>query len=364
MTVTIICLIILIGVALVFEFINGFHDSANAISMAISTKALSPRYAVLYAAIFDCAGALCGTHVAKTIGVGMVAHDAITQLVILCALLGAIIWGLITWRFGIPSSSSHALIGGLLGASIMHAYLLLDKRYDLILRLPQFHFEHPALDVVNEHNVLDLVIIPMVTSPIFGFCVGIIVISILLVIFGRLKPELLNRTFRKLQLVSCGFLAFSHGSNDAQKTMGIMTLSLITFGFLKGDTNFEIPLWVILICAFALSCGTMTGGWRIIKTMSSKIVKMKPMHGFAVEMSASGIILTASHFGIPVSTTHIISTAIMGVGSVVKASAVKWGIVKSIITAWVLTIPICMIMSAGIYYILVKTPLAAFGQYS
>ena len=146
--------------------------------------------------------------------------------------------------------------------------------------------------------------------------------------------------------------------------MGIITLSLITFGFLKGDTDFSIPLWVILICALALSCGTMTGGWRIIKTMSSKIVKMKPMHGFAVEMSASGIILTASHFGIPVSTTHIISTAIMGVGSMVKASAVKWGIVKSIITAWILTIPICMLMSGGIYYVLSKTPLIAFGQYS
>ena len=246
----------------------------------------------------------------------------------------------------------------------MHTYLLLDKPYDLILRFPACHFEHPALDVVNEHNVLDLVIIPMITSPIFGFCVGFIVIWILLMIFGRLKPELLNRTFRKCQLVSCAFLAFSHGSNDAQKTMGIITLSLITFGFLKGDTDFSIPLWVILVCALALSCGTMTGGWRIIKTMSSKIVKMKPMHGFAVEMSASGIILTASHFGIPVSTTHIISTAIMGVGSMVKASAVKWGIVKSIITAWILTIPICMLMSGGIYYVLSKTPMIAFGQFS
>ena len=361
MTVTIICLIIVVGVALIFEFINGFHDSANAISMAISTKALSPRYAVLYAAIFDCAGALCGTHVAKTIGVGMVSAEAITQLVILCALLGAIIWGLVTWRFGIPSSSSHALIGGLLGASIMHAYLLLDKRFDLILRFPQFHFEHPALDVVNEHNVLELIIVPMITSPIFGFCVGILVIGLLLLLFGRLRPELLNRTFRKLQLVSCGFLAFSHGSNDAQKTMGIITLSLITFGYLKGD-NFDIPLWVILICALALALGTMTGGWRIIKTMSSKIVKMKPMHGFAVEMSASGIILTASHLGIPVSTTHIISTAIMGVGSVAKASAVKWGIVKSIITAWVVTIPICMFLSGAIYYLLSRTPMATFGQ--
>jgi len=364
MTITILCLIIVVAIALVFEFINGFHDSANAISMAISTKALSSRYAILYAAIFNCIGALCGTHVAKTIGVGMVSHNSITQLVILCALLGAIIWGLITWRCGIPSSSSHALIGGLLGASIMHRYMQLDRHYDLILRMPSFKLEHPALDVINTHNVLDLVIIPMITSPIFGFVVGFLVIWALLMIFGKFKPEILNRTFRRLQLISCAFLAFSHGSNDAQKTMGIITLSLITFGFLKGDTNFDIPIWVILICAFALALGTMTGGWRIIKTMSTKIVKIKPMHGFAVEMSASGIILTASHFGIPVSTTHIISTAIMGVGSMVKASAVKWGIVKNIITAWVLTIPLCMGMSAGIYFALAKTPLVAFGQFS
>ncbi len=357
MTHLILFLVIIIAVALVFEFINGFHDSANAISMAVSTKALSPRYAILYAAFFNFAGALCGTHVAKTIGVGMVAHDAITQLTILCALLGAIIWGLITWWAGIPSSSSHALIGGLLGASVVHAYFKLDQQYDLIFRFRTMHLEHPALDVINGQNVLNKVLIPMVTSPLLGFIIGFLVIATLIFLFWRIKPEYLNRTFKKLQLISCGFLAFSHGSNDAQKTMGIITLALITFGMIKGD-DFHIPIWVISICALTLALGTMAGGWRIIKTMSSKIVKIKPIHGFAVEISASGIILACSHLGIPVSTTHIISTAIMGVGAMTKASAVKWGIVKNIVSAWVLTIPICMILSGLIYMMLMHTPLS------
>ena len=362
MTIALVLLIIIIAVALVFEYINGFHDSANAISMAVSTKALSPRYAILYAALFNFLGALTGTHVAKTIGVGMVAHDAITQLVILAALLGAIVWGLVTWVFGIPSSSSHALIGGLLGAALMHSYVLLDKSYDLIIRFPGFSVEHPALDVINMKNVTEKVLIPMVSSPVLGFCVGFLVIAILLAIFCRFRPEILNRTFRKLQLVSCAFLAFSHGSNDAQKTMGIITLALITFGVLDNNNgDFAIPIWVICLCAFTLALGTMAGGWRIIKTMSSKIIKMKPIHGFSVEMAASSIILTASHFGIPVSTTHIISTAIIGVGSMVKANAVKWGIVKNIIAAWVLTIPICMALAAFFYSLLIKSPLAQAG---
>ena len=351
-------LILIIAVALVFEFINGFHDSANAISMAVSTKALSPRWATAYAALFNFLGALSGTHVAKTIGVGMVAHDAITQLTILCALLGAIIWGLITWWGGIPSSSSHALIGGLLGASVAHAYTELDKHYDFLFNFTTMHFEHKALDVINGQNVLNKVITPMITSPFIGFVVGFLVIATLILILWRVRPEYVNRIFKKLQLVSCAFLAFSHGSNDAQKTMGIITLALVTFGVINGD-DFHIPLWVITVCAITLGVGTMAGGWRIIKTMSSKIVKIKPLDGFAVEITASGIILTCSHFGIPVSTTHIISTAIMGVGSMRKTSAVKWGIVKNIVSAWVMTIPICMLISGAIYMLLLNTPLAS-----
>jgi len=360
MSLAVILLVLVIAIALLFEYINGFHDSANAISMVISTKALSPRYAILYATILNFAGALCGTHVAKTIGSGIVSPDSITQLVILSALLGAVIWNLITWYFGLPSSSSHALIGGLLGASISHSASKLQGFHPLLIKIPPFSIHHPTFDVINIPNLMEKVLIPMVTSPLLGFLVGFIIVFIILYIFHKVRPEILNANFRKMQLISSGFLAFSHGSNDAQKTMGIITLSLITFGVLDGK-NFDIPLWVICICALTMSLGTMTGGWKIIKTLSSKVVKMKPPHGFSVEIASAGIILTASHFGIPVSTTHITSAAVMGVGSMVKFSAVKWGIVKNIIMAWVLTIPICIALSGGIYYLLSKTPLVGIG---
>lgn len=356
MGIALILLISVLAIALVFEYINGFHDSANAISMVISTKALSPRYAILYAAALNFVGALCGTHVAKTIGSGIVSPDSITQLVILSALLGAIIWNITTWYFGLPSSSSHALIGGLLGASISHAALKLKSFEPLIIKIPPFSFEHPTLTIIDMHNLTQKVLLPMITSPLMGFFIGLTIVLVLLHIFHKVRPEILNRHFRKMQIFSAGFLAFSHGSNDAQKTMGIITLSLITFGFLDGQ-NFEIPLWVICTCAFTMSLGTMTGGWKIIKTLSSKVFQMKPLHGFSVEVASASIILGASHFGIPVSTTHITSTAIMGVGSIVKFSAVKWGLVKNIVVAWIVTIPICIILSAFIYFILSKTPL-------
>jgi len=360
MNIAIVLLTLVMIVAFLFEYVNGFHDSANAVSTVVSTKALSPRNAILYAASLDFVGAFFGTHVAHTIGAGMVSADSVTQLVLLCALLGAISWNLLTWYLGLPSSSSHALIGGLLGAAIAHAYFQLDHAYELILKIPSFHLEHPALDVINGHNVVAKVIIPMIMSPILGFCVGFLFILILLKIFHKMRPEVLNRLFRKMQLFSAGFLAFSHGSNDAQKTMGIITLSLMTFGVIQ-DKTFAIPVWVICACAVTLALGTMTGGWKIIRTMSSKVIKMKPIHGFAVETASASIILTASSFGFPVSTTHIISTAIMGVGSMVKVSAVKWGIVKNIVVAWVCTIPICMALSATFYYFLMQTPLANAG---
>ncbi len=361
METAIILLTLVMIVAFIFEYVNGFHDSANAVSTVVSTKALSPRIAILYAATLNFVGAFFGTHVAHTIGAGMVTQDSITQLVIFCALLGAIIWNILTWYLGLPSSSSHALIGGLLGASIAHAYFNLDKSYDLILRMPAFKLEHPALDVVNTHNVFCKVIIPMIVSPLLGFIVGFLVILFLLKIFHKMRPELLNRLFRKMQLLSSGFLAFSHGSNDAQKTMGIITLSLMTAGLLQ-DKIFEIPAWVICACALTLALGTMTGGWKIIRTMSSKVIKMKPIHGFSVEMASASIIITASHFGFPISTTHVISTAIVGVGSMVKVSAVKWGMVKNIVAAWVCTIPICMFLSGLLYFFLVKTPLGLVTQ--
>ena len=328
MSITILLLIAVVLVALAFEFINGFHDCANAIATVVSTKVLSPKQAVLFGASLEFIGALTGTHVAKTIGSGIVNADLITLTVIFCALLAAVIWNLFTWWLGLPSSSSHALIGGLLGASIVKA----------------------GIDVVHFHTLIDKVIIPMFTSPLLGFCVGFTLMLLIawVVIILRETPNTVNKQFRKLQLLSSGLMALSHGSNDAQKTMGIITLALLAGGVLhKSPTgDFEIPIYVIIACALTMAAGTMNGGWKIIKTMGHKIIKLKPIHGFAAETSAAGLILTASHFGIPLSTTHVISTAIMGVGSTFHAHAVKWRVVGNIVIAWVLTIPACMIISS------------------
>ncbi|MGE4559642.1 MAG: anion permease [Desulfobulbus sp.] len=320
-------LICVIVTALVFEYINGFHDSANAIATVVSTKVLTARAAVIYAGIFNVAGAFMGTHVAGTIGKGIVATDSVTQGVILCALLAAIIWNLITWFYGIPSSSSHALIGGLMGATICKA----------------------GYHVVHFEGVTKKVLLPMVTSPLIGFGIGFLCMVVILWLCSRAKPNSVNKYFKKLQLVSSGIMAFSHGSNDAQKTMGIITLSLVTYHTLP---SFEVPYWVILGCAGTMGLGTMAGGWRIIRTMGSKMIKLKPVHGFAAETSAAAVILSASHFGIPVSTTHIISTSIMGVGSTKGVHALKWGIVGNIVMAWVLTIPVCMVIAALLYWVL------------
>ena len=359
MEMTIVLLIIIIGVALLFEYINGFHDSANAISMVVSTKALSARHAILYASFLNFLGALCGTHVAKTIGSGIVAHDSITQIVILAALLGAIVWNLITWYLGLPSSSSHALIGGLVGSAIMHTYLKTGEIGSYILKFPPFSFlsENTPFSVVNGSNLLEKVLIPMVTSPFLGFIIGFIIVFCIIRTFYKVRPEILNKNFRKMQIISSGFLAFSHGSNDAQKTMGMITLSLITFGRIDGS-DFHIPLWVVCACAITMALGTMTGGWKIIKTLSSKVAQIKPPQGFSVEMAASSIILLASHFGFPVSTTHITSAAVMGVGTMSKPKSVKWGTVKNILLAWIITIPVCMIIAAFMYFLLENTPIA------
>jgi PiT family inorganic phosphate transporter len=329
MDLTTIVFIIVILFAIIFEYINGFHDSANAVATVVSTKALTPRQAIVYAAVLNLAGALLGTNVAKTIGGGIVDAGSVTQTVIACALLGAIIWNLLTWYYGIPSSSSHALIGGLMGAGIAHA----------------------GFKVVKITGLFEKVIIPMITSPMLGIFVGFTIMLIFLWIFLKSNPEIVNRYFKKFQLISSGFLALSHGSNDAQKTMGIITLLLFSRGYIHEMT---VPFWVILLCAMTMAFGTMAGGWKIIRTMGSKIIKVKPIHGFAAEVSSASIILTASHFGIPVSTTHIISTSIMGVGSTQRASAVRWGIVGNIVTAWVVTIPACMFLSALSYIIVAK----------
>ncbi|MBV5316195.1 MAG: inorganic phosphate transporter [Desulfobulbaceae bacterium] len=320
-------LIFVIVIALVFEYINGFHDSANAIATVVSTKVLSARTAVIYAGVLNMVGAFFGTHVASTVGKGIITTGSVTQGVILCALLSAIIWNLITWYYGIPSSSSHALIGGLIGAGLSKA----------------------GYGVVQIHGVTQKVILPMITSPLLGFIIGFLCMVLILWLCAKASPSTANRYFKKLQLVSSGIMALSHGTNDAQKTMGIITLALVSYGALP---TFEVPFWVIFGCAVTMGLGTMGGGLRIIRTMGTKMIKLKPVHGFAAETSAAIVILSASHFGIPVSTTHVISTSIMGVGSTRGIHALKWGVVGNIVLAWVLTIPVCMVIAAVLYRIL------------
>jgi PiT family inorganic phosphate transporter len=320
-------LVFVIIAALIFEYINGFHDSANSIATVVSTKVLTARTAVIYAGLLDMIGAFFGTHVAATVGKGIITAGCVNQGVILCALLSAIIWNLITWYYGIPSSSSHALIGGLIGAGISKA----------------------GFDVVQVEGVTKKVLLPMITSPLLGFIIGFFCMVLILWLCAKANPSSVNRYFKKLQLVSSGIMALSHGTNDAQKTMGIITLALVSFGTLP---TFEVPFWVIFGCAVTMGMGTMGGGLRIIRTMGTKMIKLKPVHGFAAETSAALVILSASHFGIPVSTTHVISTSIMGVGSTRGIHALKWGIVGNIVMAWVLTIPTCMVLAAILYRIL------------
>src|SRR4051812_6037684 len=262
-------------------------------------------------------GALTGTAVAKTISEGLATTPSGSdgQVIVAAALVGAIAWNLITWRFGIPSSSSHALIGGLLGAVVASV----------------------GAQAIKVDGVINKVPVPLVLSPILGIVIGFGLMVVILNVFRRANPSRLNGRFRRLQVISAAFMAFSHGSNDAQKTMGIMTLALITAGILPAGAT--IPLWVIVLAATAISMGTAAGGWRIIKTMGQRVVKLDPVHGFAAETTAASIILTASHFGMPVSTTHVISSAIMGVGASDRLSAVRWGVAGNIIVAWILTIP-------------------------
>ena len=309
-------LILVVLLAVGFDYINGFHDTANAIATSVSTRALRPSHAILMSAAANFIGALTGTAVAKTIASGLATTptgDA-GQVVVAAALVGAIAWNLITWRLGIPSSSSHALIGGLIGAVIASV----------------------GPTALNGQGIFDKVIFPLVASPILGVLIGFGLMVLLLNIFRSAHPRRMNDRFRRLQVLSAAYMAFSHGSNDAQKTMGIITLALVAGGLLAEPT---VPLWVILMAASAISLGTAAGGWRIIKTMGQRVVKLDPVHGFAAETTAATIIFGASHFGMPVSTTHVISSAIIGVGASDRFSAVRWGVAGNILVAWVLTIP-------------------------
>jgi PiT family inorganic phosphate transporter len=309
-------LVVVLVLAVVFDYINGFHDTANAIATSVSTRALRPSHAILMSATANFVGALTGTAVAKTIASGIATTPTGDdgQVVVAAALIGGITWNLITWRLGIPSSSSHALIGGLIGAAIASL----------------------GVGSLNGQGIFDRVIVPLVASPILGVAIGFGLMVLLLNLFRGAHPRRINDRFRRLQLLSAAYMAFSHGSNDAQKTMGIITLALVAAGVIPEPT---VPLWVILIAASAISLGTAAGGWRIIRTMGQRVVKLDPVHGFAAETTAATIIVGASTLGMPVSTTHVISSAIMGVGASDRFSAVRWGVAGNIIAAWILTLP-------------------------
>ena len=336
--------------ALVFEYINGFHDTANAIATVVSTKVLTARQALLMAAFFNLIGALAGTAVAKTISGGLVSAGAVTMLTVLCALLGAIIWNLFTWWLGLPSSSSHALIGGLCGAALATA----QGNWDVLI--------WSSVDAKGSAiGLWPKVVLPMFSSPLLGFVGGAALMWLLMIVLRKTTPRMVNLIFGKAQLLSAAFMAYGHGKNDAQKTMGIITLALFTgtaagvfqdlpewATFLRVSEFKDIPFWVVVTCAVTMAAGTAAGGYRIIRTMGHKMVKLQPVHGFAAETTAAIIIDAASIIGVPVSTTHVISTSIMGVGATKRLSAVKWGVVERILWAWVLTMPVTALLGYGL----------------
>lgn len=323
---SLLVLILVIIVALVFDYINGFNDTANAIATCVSTRALSVYSAVIMAAILNLIGAMISTKVATTIGTDIVKINDINQVVILAGISGAIVWCIMTWYFAIPSSSTHALFGGIIGASIAH------------------------IGTSSLHWIgIKKIILSLVFSPIIGIIVGFWMMIALLWIVRNLPPDKLNQNFRKLQIVSAALMAFSHGTADAQKSMGIITMALVSYGTLA---TFSVPWLVVIACAIAMALGTVIGGWRIIKTIGKDFVKLQPIHGFCVQTVASGVVLTASAFGLPTSTTHVITSTILGVGLSKRLSAINWKIAKNIVLAWILTIPAASIVSFLFYAIL------------
>jgi PiT family inorganic phosphate transporter len=316
-------------VALIFDFINGFHDTANAIATVVSTGVLPLRTAIYLAAFLNFAGAFLGTAVASTIGKGIITADTITLVVVFAALVGAIFWNLFTWYYGIPSSSSHAMVGGLIGAGLAHSGL-----------------------TSIQGQGLTKIVLSLVISPLLGMLVAFSFMILLYWIFRRAAPVGVAPLFRRLQMLSAGFMALSHGSNDAQKTMGVITMSLVAAGYMgmPETGKLSVPTWVVLASAAAMGLGTAAGGVRIIKTLGTKIIDLKPIHGFAAETAAASVIFTASHYGLPVSTTHCISGSILGVGASQSVSAVRWGITTRILWAWVLTIPISALSAYLMYW--------------
>ena len=320
-------LILIIVLAVLFDIANGWHDCANAIATVVSTKVLSPMKAVILAATMNIVGAFLTTAVAKTIGSGIVDPVAVTNAVLISALLSAILWNLITILMGLPVSSSHALVGGLIGAVVAHG----------------------GATLLNIGGIMKI-LLSLLISPLFGIVIGYLFMKLILHYFGQLSPGVIGRYFGRLQIVSSSFMAFGHGSNDAQKSMGIITMALLASGKIQ---SLEVPTWVVFTCALAMGLGTLFGGWKIIKTLGHKMLKLEPIHGFAAETASAGIIMSASYFGLPVSTTHVVSTAILGVGATKRLSAVRWGLAGKILTAWVLTLPACIAMAWGIQKLLV-----------
>lgn len=356
MTTALFLLFVVLFVVLAFEYINGFHDTANAIATVVSTKVLTPRQALVLAAGMNLVGAFFGQAVAKTIHSGLVDDKivAVTTLTVFCAMLGGIIWNLLTWWFGMPSSSTHALVGGLIGASLAAA----KGNWNVLI------WSRVKPDGKVE-GIYHKVVIPMITSPLLGLTVGFVVMGLLFLMIRNWRPSTVNSTFGRLQILSAGYMGFGHGLADAQKTMGVIMLTLFGataagdldglpawLGFLRiEDKSASIPTWIVITCALVMAAGTYAGGWRIIKTLGHKMVKMKPVHGFAAETTAATILAATGAMGMPVSTTHTITTSIMGVGAAKRANAIQWSLVEQIVWAWVMTIPATGILGYLIYKI-------------
>jgi PiT family inorganic phosphate transporter len=321
-------LVIVVAAALAFDFTNGFHDTANVVATVISTRALPPRVAVTMAALLNFVGAFISLQVAATVAKGIVNAESITPTIVFAGLIGAIVWNLATWYYGLPSSSSHALIGGVVGAA----------------------FVAEGASAIEGDGLLGKVVVPALIAPVLAFAVAGISILIVYRIVGRLRPGPVSRGFKLGQLLSGGLLALAHGTNDAQKTMGVITLALIAHGDIAQD-NFHVPNWVVVASATAIALGTYTGGWRIIKTMGTRIIKMDPAQGFAAQGAGATVILASSHFGYPLSTTHVINGGIMGAGAAKRLSAVRWGVAGNIAIAWVLTLPAAALGGAAVWFI-------------
>jgi len=318
-------LVVVIVVGLAFDFTNGFHDTANYVATWVGTRALSPRAAVLVSAAANLAGAFVTTAVAKTVGKGIIDTGLATDQIVLAALLGAIVWNLLTWWLGLPSSSTHALIGGLVGAALVHS----------------------GSKGVQWHGIWAKVILPGAASPVIGFFAAFALLVLIYRIFHRLTPGVANRGFRLGQLASGTWVAFTHGANDAQKTMGVVALALYTHGSIS---TFYVPTWVKIGAGLTIAAGTYAGGWRIIRTLGQRIYKMSPEHGFAAQIAAGSTLYAGTHFGFPISTTHVVTGSVMGAGATRRFSAVRWGIAGNIVVAWLLTLPAAALVAAGMYW--------------